>query len=446
MPRVALSLGAALVSGFALSALVCLPAHQSKNTLVLLALYLSAGLYLLVRAFVLPKIFGRAGDFVSYPDGSFAVREADRTLMHSPDGGVLDSARKTPLLGPLTRGDRGALTLSGTDFTATYTRDANVRYETPAGNASYAPGRVSTDEGESQEGRHATAWLMAFTVLLGMLVASKWYGVMAYGVSFVVVAAVWLQRYFFVRKPKVWGNPFGFRLDVTLAAIVFLSATVYAMAWIPDGVRHIGGEVQSLDDLVTRQYSMFEYHDHLNEGGRNQHPYASAWWQWPLDSRPVAYFWKDARTGADANNPSACCVREVITMPNPLILWFGLFCVPFVGVLAYRERNKAYALLVLAYVFQWLPWMRSPRITFAYHFYVDIPLIVLCNVIVLQRLWHWGDFNHDARLFTRIGVGAYVGAVALAFVWFYPILAGVPLPWNEWDARMWHALMGNSWI
>ena len=444
--RAGIALAGAVVLGFTFSALVCLPAHQSKSSLLVLGLYLATGFYLLLRAYVLPKMLGTSGEFISYPEGSFAVREGGQVRLHCADGGLLDSARKTPVLGDLTRADRGALLLAGPECTVTYARDASVGYATPAGKAAYTPGHIRTDADERQEGRHASGWLVAFTVLLGMLVASKWYGVMAYGVSCIVVVAVWSQRYFLPRKLKLWGNPFGFRLDVTLAAIVFLSASVYALAWAPDGVRHISGEVQSLDDLVTRQYSMFEYHDHLNDSGRNQHPYASAWWEWPLDLRPVAYYWKDLRTGADANNPSACCVREVITMPNPLTMWFGLFCVPFVGVLAYRERNKGYALLVLAYLMQWLPWMRSPRITFAYHFYVDIPLIILCNVIVLQRVWHWGDFNHDARLFSRIGVGAYIAAVAFAFFFFYPILAGVPLPWNEWDARMWHALMGNGWI
>ena len=52
-------------------------------------------------------------------------------------------------------------------------------------------------------------------------------------------------------------------------------------------------------------------------------------------------------------------------MPNPVMLWFGLLAVPLVGFLAWRERNKGYALIVLTYLLQWLPWMsrrasRSP--------------------------------------------------------------------------------------
>jgi dolichyl-phosphate-mannose--protein O-mannosyl transferase len=178
---------------------------------------------------------------------------------------------------------------------------------------------------------------------------------------------------------------------------------------------------------------MFEYHDTL----KATHPYQSSWWQWPLDLRPIAYYWKDLRTGININNSSACCVAEIISLPNPLILWVGLICVPCVAFLAWREKNKGYALLIIAYLLQWLPWARSPRITFAYHFYVNIPIVILCNIIILQRIWNHQSEHPEQQLFARIGVGAYVAAVVLAFIWFYPILAGVPIPWNEWWARMW---------
>ncbi|MBV9402490.1 MAG: phospholipid carrier-dependent glycosyltransferase, partial [Candidatus Eremiobacteraeota bacterium] len=92
---------------------------------------------------------------------------------------------------------------------------------------------------------------------------------------------------------------------------------------------------------------------------------------------------------------------------------------------------------VVAYLLQWLPWMRSPRISFIYHFFVDISIICLCNAIVLQRLWEWGTANADSRLWSRLAVGGYVVAVALVFAFFYPILAGVPIPWDHWNARMW---------
>ena len=125
-------------------------------------------------------------------------------------------------------------------------------------------------------------------------------------------------------------------------------------------------------------------------------------------------------------------------MPNPFNMWFGLLCVPIVGFLAWRERNKAYALIALTYLLQWLPWMRSPRITFAYHFYVDIPLICLCNAIILQRIWEWAKARGPSTKWAGgAAVGAVVLIVAFGFVYFYPILSAEKIPWDAWHARMW---------
>ena len=423
--RALISLGGSVALGFASSFLASLLSPSSTASVIVFGVFFTSGWYLALRTFVVPRfILPSEGEFVSYAEGTSGVRGSGRSGMTAPDGRVIAKDA-------VTRED---------DATITYRRDGTVAYATPEGGAVYAPGTVSDDEGEVEEGRHATGWLIAFTVLLGALVASKWYGVMAYGVSFVVIAAVWAQRFWRDGKTKLWGNPFGFRLDVSIAAIVFLSMSVYLCAWIPDLLRHPAeGSINTLKDLVYRQYSMFEYHDTL----KATHPYASAWWQWPFDLRPIAYYWKDLRAGTLVQSPSACCVAEIISLPNPLILWFGVITVPLVAFLAWRERNKGYALLVLAYLFQWLPWARSPRITFAYHFYVNVPLIILCNVIVLQRLWQMQEEGGEARILTRAAICAYVAAVVLAFIWFYPILAGVPLPWDMWHARLW---LPDKWV
>ena len=420
--RALVSLGGALILGFICGAILNVLAGGSHASLIVAGLYFTSGWYMVMRRWIVPRFMKPQGEVASYAEGSFLLREGGQTTFVTPDARIVKNKD---------------LTIKDEEAAILYKRDGTVQYATPEGSATYTPGIVADDQGEVEEGRHATGWLVAFTMLLGALVASKWYGVMAYGVSFIVIAAVWLQRYWREGKTKLWGNPYGFRLDLALAAIAFLSMTVYVCVWIPDFFRHI--EIKNLSDLIYRQYSMFEYHDTL----KATHPYQSAWWQWPLDLRPIAYYWKDLRTGVGLSSPTACCVAEIISLPNPLILWFGLFCVPAVGYLAWREKNKGYALLVIAYLLQWLPWARSPRITFAYHFYVDIPLIILCNVIILQRIWNWQPEHPEQRYLGRIGVGAYVAAVVLAFIWFYPVLAGVPIPWNQWNDRMW---LGGHWV
>ncbi|HEY8320814.1 MAG TPA: phospholipid carrier-dependent glycosyltransferase [Candidatus Baltobacteraceae bacterium] len=394
------------------------------------SLVIASGLYLLARLLILPKVYPAEGDEVSYPDGSHASRAAGAVVLETPDGGVLDSASKTPRLGLLTRSKDGGLIYTDEDLQIAYARDLTTTYTTPEGTGTFVPGVVSAGDA-AQRGKDARFWLVAFTIALGMLVASKWYGVMGFGVSFIVVIGVWLQRYLTGRRAALWGNPRGFRLDVAIATILFVAGTVYALAWIPD--LHRGVDIKDAADVMNRQVSMYEYHHNLVA----THPYASKPWAWPIDLRPVAYYYHDFRKGAAAANQAACCVSEVLSLPNPLVMWFGLLCVPFVGFLAWTKRNKGYALIVLTYLVQWLPWFLSPRIAFAYHFYVDLPLICICDAIVLQ--WLWNRFKDDpaGRWAAGAGIAVFTLAVAGAFAFFYPILAGTHVTWDAWHARMW---------
>jgi len=118
--------------------------------------------------------------------------------------------------------------------------------------------------------------------------------------------------------------------------------------------------------------------------------------------------------------------------------------VPWVGYLAWRERNKAYALLFITYFVQWLPWVRSPRLLFEYHFFPNLAVIVLCNAVLIQRFV--SRFKASEQ---RYWIGGYAAAVVLLFAYFYPVLAGVQVSYDTWHARMWPDLLGiphTSWI
>ncbi len=399
-------------------------------TTTIVSVYFAAVSYLVLQYFVMPRFFGSGRSELTYAEGSYALRSAQSTTLYTADGGSIDSKGKMQR-GAVSQNKGGSLVYEDDPLTIEYRRDAGINYETPAGEASYAGNEIRT-ETVIEPGRSAKLWLVLFTFALGLLVASKWYGVMGFGVSFAVLIAVWLQRYFLAGRPTLWGNPRGFRLGGALAAIVVVSATVYAMAWVPDLARHSSdpNEIHNLNDVVYRQKSMYDYHHNL----KATHPYSSKPWEWPVDWVPIAYYYQDRRK--DQADPNGCCVYEITSLPNPVIMWFGLICVPWVAFLAWRERNKAYALIVLTYLLQWLPWIPSPRLTFAYHFYVDIPLICLCNVILLQRFLRWARAR-DMRWAGWLGVGSYVAAAGAAFVFFYPILAAHPLSWSAWHHRMW---------
>ncbi len=271
-------------------------------------------------------------------------------------------------------------------------------------------------------------WLLFFAFSGALLVASKWYGVMAYGVASVVIAyasvRAWIGR-----------RPSPFPVDTVIAVSVAAIAIVYALAYIPHfvGLRDLvtlPPRAYTLTNVIDMQVGAYMYHAHLVA----THPYASLWWTWPLDLRPVLYY---ANYGSSNGVGTAALIYS---LPNPLLLWPGLIAVPFAGYLAWRERNRGYGLVVLAYLMQWLPWSRSPRIAWIYHFYVDIPLVAICNAIVVMWIWNrWKDSHRGAAMTIAIG---YLAIVALAFVYFYPILAGVTITSEQRMSRMWLP----SWI
>jgi dolichyl-phosphate-mannose--protein O-mannosyl transferase len=269
------------------------------------------------------------------------------------------------------------------------------------------------------------AWLVTFAFSAALLVASKWYGVMAYGVVAVVIgyAAIraWIAR-----------RPSPFPIDLVVAAVIGSVGIVYALAYIPHfiGLRDLQTlppRPYTVSDVVTMQVNAFLYHDHL----RATHPYASPWWSWPLDWRPLLYSAQYGGTGTQDTTTAAM----IYSLPNPLVLWLGLISVPLVGVLAFVRRNRGYALVVLAYLMQWLPWMFSPRIAFLYHFYVNIPLIAICNTVMMQYVLEiMGRFDPKAA---RWIVAGYLGLVALAFIYFFPILSSMTISQSAWLQRLW---------
>jgi dolichyl-phosphate-mannose-protein mannosyltransferase len=276
--------------------------------------------------------------------------------------------------------------------------------------------------------REMWLWVGLLAVSSGCLAASKWNGLFDFFVVWACIAGVVAQRFW--RRPALFGNPFGMPFDVIMGVMLVVSGAIYVACYIPFFT--LG---HNFLDLVALQTEMFNYHDHLVA----THPYASSWWQWPILERPISYYYHDFRSGAGANDPTACCVAEILALPNPFVWLFGLLTVPLVGVYAYFERNRGYALLVLAYFLQWLPWILSPRIAFEYHFFPNLAIIILCNTIVLQKLWEWTPRRDlSARFFTRLSVGIYLVVVVWAMWFFYPVLAGQHVTWEAWHARMWY--------
>lgn len=375
-------------------------------------LYAMLGVYLFARLVVVRRL-PQTGSQVSYAEGTVVT---------------IDRAGKAAIVPPTD--------VPSPELTVEYARDGSMRYITPIERAEFTPsGTLRVDGEEAAHARSARTWLAVLVVSIGFLASSKWNGAFDFGIVFLVIALVSAQR--FARARALYGNPRGFPLDVVYGLLLFVPATIYAISYLP---MYVLGHGHTLADLLELQYQMFYYHSHVT----GTHPYMSVWWQWPIMQIPISYYYHDFRAAAAAANPNACCVAEILALPNPAVFLLGLISVPFTAWLAWRERNKGYALIVIAYFLQWLPWFHSPRMLFEYHFFPNLALIVLCDAILLQRL-----FRLIAPERRRWYLGGYLVAVIALFVYFYPVLAGVPVTYNQWYNRMWPDelhIPHTSWI
>ncbi|MGH7727183.1 MAG: phospholipid carrier-dependent glycosyltransferase [Vulcanimicrobiaceae bacterium] len=408
--------------------------------------------YLFLGAYALARLLAPRADgekTVSYADGS----RIERGTFLLADGGTLGLRGGTLQTGDATVADGGALVHRAEGLQARYARDGSLRYASDDGEGTFTTdGRFAVDGRAAGDGRRDwILWLVLLGLAAGTAGAAKWNGLFDFILVFFVVAVVVSQRWWAPvlralgvagarRAPALWGNPFGFSPDLVVAVVLFLGATVYWLSYLPYfALGH------SLADLIELQRQMYIYH--AVTVAHDTHPYSSKWWQWPILEIPITYYYTALGEYAKTHVNSACCVSEIVALPNPLMWWTGLIAVPFMGWIAWRERHKGYALLFIAYFFQWLPWMISPRIDFEYNFIPNLPIIVLADALLCQRLWRLGArLGSGTTSWPRVVVGAWLIAVVGAFVFWYPVLAGTPITYDAWNARMLTGLEGNNWI
>ena len=305
--------------------------------------------------------------------------------------------------------------------------DGKMVYATPAGTATFDPAGTMTADGGSTSGKEMWVWIGLLAVSSGALAASKWNGLFDFFVVWGCAAAVVAQRWW--RRPAVFGNPFGMPLDVLIGGLLFVAGAIYTLCYIPFFT--LG---HNFLDMVALQTEMFNYHDHLVA----THPYASSWWQWPILERPISYFYHDYRTGAATNDPAACCVAEILALPNPFVWWFGLMTVPLVGRVS-RGSSGTAATRCWSWRTSCSGCPGSVRRASRSSTISSPTWRSSCSATRSScRSCGTGYRAGQASPFIpRFGVVFYLAVVVWAFAFFYPVLAGTHVTWDAWHARMW---------
>jgi dolichyl-phosphate-mannose-protein mannosyltransferase len=259
--------------------------------------------------------------------------------------------------------------------------------------------------------------------------STKWFVLYGFAGQLVVLAALRLKEVSKLKKglaDKIYAftdHPFAMVLGFLL-----LSVLVYFLTYIPD---ILAG--RSLIDVIELQGSMYNYHATLTA----THPFSSPWWTWPLMLKPLWLY-----VAPMPNN-----VTSTITlMGNPLVWWVGFASIVVISVFALikvvslagkqliQNAGLPSVFIVTFFFFQWVPYMLISRVTFIYHFYLNVPFLSLATAYIISRYW--------SSRWTKLAVLAYFAGVMALFALFYPAISGVPTSNSFIDSLKWF----NGWI
>jgi dolichyl-phosphate-mannose-protein mannosyltransferase len=201
-----------------------------------------------------------------------------------------------------------------------------------------------------------------------------------------------------------------------LYVFVLLAVFIYFLIYVPD---MLAG--RRLEGVFSLQFSMFRYHSELVA----THPFASQWWSWPLILRPVWLFVSYLPNNIEST---------IVLMGNPAVWWIGFAFVILAVEEAVRRRTFACTFITVLFFFQWLPYVFISRITFLYHFYVNVPFLCLATAYFLNTYWNskWG----------KIVALAYFTSVIALFGLFYPAISGMPTSASWINSLKWL----GSWV
>lgn len=275
------------------------------------------------------------------------------------------------------------------------------------------------------ERRALRPWLAAAGLATGAALATKWSG------ALVVVAApviVLLGDTGAARRGGASSSPAAaLRRDGPVVALwlIALPALVYAATYLGrlDGaVLAVPWEQGTwLRALVERQLFMYDFHSALSD----THAYQSPPWSWPLLKRPVSYYFEVTGSGD---------YKEVLATGSPLVWWASLGALGAAALawLPRRDPTRPEGIILAGFAWAYAPWFvlsGDRSAVFLFYLLPAVPFMCLALALVAVRLSRTSG--------GAAAVGSFCVVAALLFAFYFPILSGSALTYEDWRARIW---------
>ena len=301
-------------------------------------------------------------------------------------------------------------------------------------------------------------WQLAAGVFLGLAVATKWNAAW-YIVGFAALFLAWEigARRTAGLKSFVRG---GLRETVWLPlTFIVVPLAVYIASWsgwfaTSTGYDRDYAQAHGVHTpVISALYSLFEYHREAIGFGLGlslPHPYQSQPWDWLLVTRPVAFYaqcYTGPATYQACPKGQVAWEQEVLALGTPAIWWGSMLALLFcLGWWLLRRDWRAGAVL-LGVLAGWGPWFPLVTRTKFYYYALEFePFLILAIVLCLGLILGPAAAGVLRRSVGAGVAGAYLLCVLLMFWYFYPILAGSIIPYDDWLSHMWYQVGGHGWI
>jgi len=164
---------------------------------------------------------------------------------------------------------------------------------------------------------------------------------------------------------------------------------------------------QKFTELNAKMYS-------ASAGLAATHPFSSKWYNWPLDNKPI-YYWYQGKT---EENPGK--IAKIYFLGNPAIWWLALGAIiaTIIKLFSKKERVKIkpiFYILLFAYLANLLPFIPIKRVSFLYHYMPSAMFGILLLSFYLAEIWR-GKKEIFIALFLTIAA-VFVILLPLSYGW-----------------------------
>jgi dolichyl-phosphate-mannose-protein mannosyltransferase len=268
-------------------------------------------------------------------------------------------------------------------------------------------------------------WRAAAGIASGAAMASKWSG------ALVVFAILTLTITWEVaaRRRDGRGDAVRRALRDEIGPVLLWLVVAPALVYVASYAGRLDGSWTALPwtegawprVFVERQIHMADFHFDLDD----THSYQSPAWSWVLLKRPVAYYFATTPNGD---------YREIFAAGNPLVWWASLVAMCYVAIawVARRDPADGAGFILGGFLLTYGPWfvlLSERSAAFLFYLLPSVPFMCLALAYSLAGI--------SSAILRRTAAGAFMALTMALFAFYYPLLAAVPIPVEEWEDRLW---------